>query len=221
MSESSGFEIATANSSQPLRQVMRDAAKKAALTAPRRLRSFHSGRATHHQMVQSLYPKHGNMEHHARSLKAHVNTLWRLYREENASAKGCAERLEQYYIKHFPEDRHFSRFFRERDEALQIAFQKAVAEEGSIRNRNDLKAIFRSDWTWLECWSYARDKAAEHYLRARYALISGWAKVPLDDVQNEPRLALELAMREGALCESELDRNPERPHREHLNLKVF
>jgi hypothetical protein len=131
---------------------------------------------THHQMVRSLWGRLGNMEQLSRKSEVPVNSLWRAFKNQNTKLTGGARALEKYYYEQFP-NHHFSQFFARKDEKLQNAFQLAVADKGA--DKTILRELLEDDWTWLSTWSYDADKSAEHYLRARYALMAGWTNIPL------------------------------------------
>lgn len=174
-----------------------------------------SASPTHHQMVRSLRTLVRSMEELARKSGIPVKRLWDAYEDENTTFRTWKQPLETYYYKRFPECQ-FTAFVQRRDQKLQDAFQLAVSE--SNRDPSKLRELIEDDWTWLSSWRY-EDKADEHYLRARYALMSGWANIRLaPEVGQEA--ALVLAVDESALSLAALEEHPERPMYLGLRMKV-
>ena len=165
-----------------------------------------SASPTHHQMVRSLRTLVRSMEELARKSGIPVKRLWDAYEDENTTFRTWKQPLETYYYKRFPECQ-FTAFVQRRDQKLQDAFQLAVSESNRYR-----QAAPRADRGRLDMalsWRY-EDKAGEHDLRARYALMSGWTDIGLaPEIGQEA--ALVLAVDESALCLAALEVTSQRP----------
>ena len=173
---------------------------------------------SHHQMVRALRALEPSMEELARKSGIPVKRLWDAFNEADTVFRTWRRPLESYYYKLFP-DFHFSAFFQKRDRKLQDAFQMAIKAEKGRSDRSLLTELFEDDWPWLCDWNYPRNRAAEHYLRGRYALISGWTGVPLDP-RTDRKAALELAVSESVLSLAELDHDAEQQIQTALRMKV-
>jgi hypothetical protein len=171
---------------------------------------------TDHQMVRSLRALVKSMEQLSDKTGIPVNRLWDAYKNPNVQLKAWGAKLAAYYRTKFPEP-EFDPWIERRDRKLQDAFQLAIAAEPR-RDRSKLRELFEDDWTWLSAWVYD-DRAGERYLRARYALTSGWADARLSpDISREA--TLELAENEGVLCLEEINNNPQRPFHQGLKQKA-
>jgi hypothetical protein len=174
-------------------------------------------------MVHSLYAQLQNMEELSRQTSIPVGRLWDAYKNENTKLENWGGKLEEYYYKRFPEG-HFSRFFERRDEKLQKAFYKAVKKDPTLeidsRDKTDLRTLLEEDWTWLSTWHYKKDEPGVHYLRARYALMSGWTNLLLEPDISQPD-ALRLAINESDQGMIELKRTPERLYYRDLMMKLI
>jgi hypothetical protein len=183
---------------------------------------FHS-KPTHHQMVHSLYAQRQNMEELSRKTGVPVGRLWDAYKNENTKLETWGAKLEEYYYKQFPEG-HFSRFVARRDEKLQKAFYKAVRKDPTLefdsRDKTDLRTLLEDDWTLLSTWHSEEDEPGALYLRARYALMSGWTNLLLEPGISQPD-ALRRAISDSARGMAELQRTPERLYYRDLMMKFI